>query len=564
MKQPLPTIGARVLGVVLGLFALAGLSACGESGSGNGPAAGTVTLALTDSPSDAFEAVTVTISSAALLGESSPVTIPFPDGEPITVNLLDLDGINQILATASIPEGTYSKVRLQVSEAFVTYADGSTESVRLVANGKVDLNFRGDVTVSADQPIVIQLDFSAADSIKLTTTGSGKLILRPQIFVSTTPTSDDGTTPPIDDLAGVIVSRNDTDRTLTLNVRRTLRVVVAATDTTVILAEDGAPIEFTGLNVGTYVHVEGTLDAQGRVVASLIQVDVARLVTRGEVTQLDTTAGTLVLLHRDGTTTSVTLDESTKVYFLGTDVGLGALTNAQIVYVGGTLDTTDHTTVHATVIRIRPDRLTGTVSDAGGCATGSLSVEISAAHLLARFTAAGITLSPENTIGLDLPTGFSCDGIVNGLRIRTLGRLTPHVPDAVDPNPVRFLAVKRSLLPWHGLPPTVIVVLPQTTVTGTVGTVTPDATDPNVGTFVLSASADAGLFCDNAGRLLRGDVTVVVNASTVFGGGLTFSSALQGQSVTVNGVLTVSGQRPIIKNGLNVQLVAAKVNPASP
>jgi hypothetical protein len=564
MKQPHPVFGARVLGVFLGLLALVGLSACGDSGTGNGPAAGTVTLALTDSPSDAFEAVTVTISSAILLGDSGLVEIPFPDNEPIIVNLLDLDGINQVLATASIPAGSYSKLRLHVTDAFVTYPDGTTETVRLVANGTVDLNFRGDVTVSADQPIVIQLDFSAADSIKLTSTGSGKLILRPQIFVSTTPTSDDGTTPPIDNLEGVIASRDDAEHTLTLNVRRTLRVVVAATDETVILANDGSPIEFTDLNVGTHVHVEGALDAQGRVVATLIQVDSERLLTRGEVTQLDTTAGTLSLLHRDGTTTAVTFDASTKVYFLGTNVGLDALTNAQIVYVGGTLDATDQATVHATVIRIRPDRLTGTVSDAAGCDTGSLSVQISAAHLLARFTAAGITLSPENTIALDLPTGFSCDGIVNGLRIRTLGRLTPHAPDAVDPNPVRFLAVKRSLLPWHGLPPTVIVVLPQTTVTGTVGTVTPDATDPNVGTFVLSASADAGLFCDNAGRLLRGDVTVVVNASTVFGGGLTFSSALQGQSVTVNGVLTVSGQRPIIKNGLNVQLVAAKVNPASP
>ncbi|MFZ5876546.1 MAG: DUF4382 domain-containing protein [Nitrospirota bacterium] len=564
MKLPHPTPGARLLGVFLGLLALVGLSACGNSGTGNGPAAGTVTLALTDSPSDAFEAVTVTISSAALLGESGSVDIPFPDNEPITVNLLDLDGINQILATASIPAGTYTKLRLQVSDAFVTYPDGTTQSVHLVANGKVDLNFRGELTVNADQAIVVQLDFSAADSVKLTSTGSGTLILRPQIFVSTTPTSDDGTTPPIDDLEGVIASRNDVDHTLTVNVRRTLRVVIAATDETVILAKDGTPIEFTDLNVGTYVHVEGALNAQGRVVATLIQVDADRLLTRGEVTQLDAAAGTLTLLHRDGTTTAVTFDATTTVYFLGTNVGLDALTNAQIVYVGGTLDETDPATVHATVIRIRPDRLTGTVSDAAGCATGSLSVQISAAHLLARFTAAGITLSPENTIGVDLPAGFSCDGIVNGLRIRTLGRLTPHVPDAVDPNPVRFQAVKRPLFPWHGGPPNVIVVLPNTTLTGTVGTVTPSATDPTVGTFVLSASADAGLFCATDGRPLQGNVTVVVNASTVFGGDLAFSSALEGQNVSVKGVLSASLQRPIITNGVNLHLVAAEVRPASP
>lgn len=564
MKQPHPTLGARVLGVALGLLALVGLSACGGSGGGSGPAAGTVTLAMTDSPSDAFQAVTVTVSSATLIGSSDPVEIPFPDGQPITVDLLDLDGINQILATASIPEGTYGKLRLQVTDATVTYADGATQSVDLVANGKVDLNFRGPITITAGSTTAIQLDFSAADSIKLASTGSGKLILRPQIFVSTTPTSDDGTTPPIDDLEGVIASRDDAARTVTLNVRRFLHVVVEVTDTTVILAEDGTAIAFTDLNVGTRVHVEGALDTEGRVVASLIQVDADRLLTRGEVTHLDTTAGTLILLHRDGTTTSVTIDAATKVYFLGSEIGVGALTNGQIVYARGTLDATDHTTVHAAVIRIRPDRLTGTVSDAGGCATGSLSVEISAAHLLARFTAAGITLSPENTIGVDLPSGFSCDGIVEGGRIRAFGRLTPHVPDAGDPNPVRFLAVNRSVLPWHGGVPNVIVVLPQTTITGTVGAVAPNAGDPTVGTFVLTVSADAGLFCNLAGHPVIGEITVVVNTSTVFGGGLEFSSALGGQNVMVKGVLTATIRRPVTVGSLTVQLVASEVQPVSP
>jgi hypothetical protein len=101
-------------------------------------------LAITDAPSDPLKAVTVTISSAALLGDSGSVDIPFPDGEPITVNLLDLDGINQVLAAASIPADDYFKLRLQVTEATVTFADDTTpQPVDLVANGKVDLNFRG-------------------------------------------------------------------------------------------------------------------------------------------------------------------------------------------------------------------------------------------------------------------------------------------------------------------------------------------------------------------------------------------------------------------------------------
>lgn len=536
LKQLQNAGGARLLGALLGVLALAGLSAC-AGGGGDQPGAGTVTLAITDSPSDPFKAVTVTISSAALLGDSGSVDIPFPDGEPITLNLLDLDGINQVLATASIPADDYFKLRLRVSDATVTFGDDTTQPVDLVANGKVDLNFRGPITVTDGGSIVIQLDFSAADSIKLTATGSGKLILRPQIFVSTTPTSDDGTTPPIDNLAGVIASRDDAERTLTLNVRRYLQIVVEATDETVILDENGAPILFGDLSVGTFVHVEGTLDEEGHVVASLIQVDPERRLTRGLVTDLDSAGGTLTLLHRDGTTTPVTFDDSTQVFFLGSALATSDLSNGQIVYVRGTPDATDPAIVHAAVIRIRPDRLTGMVSDASGCATGSLSVEISAAHILARLAAAGITLS-ENTIGVDLPSGFSCHGVIDGARIRVLGRLTPHVADAADPNPVRFLAVRRALLPWHGGLPGVIVVLPKATVTGTVGAVTPDSTNPAIGTFALTVTTDAGMFCDRDGRPLSGEIKVVVTTSTVFDDGLEFSSALEGQNVTVDGIVT--------------------------
>ena len=562
MKQPWNIRVAGLLGAIIGLFALAALPGCSSSG-GSTPATGTVTLAMTDSPSDAFQSVLVTISSATLIGSDGPVDIPLPDGEPITVDLLDLDGINQILATASIPEGTYSKLRLMVSEATVTLADGSTQSVDLVANGKVDLNFRSPVTITADSTTAIQLDFSAADSIKLTNTGSGRLILRPQIFVSTTPTSDDGTAPPIDNLAGVIASRDDTARTLTLNVRRYLQPVVETTDDTVIVDQNGSAVQFSDLNVGAFVHVEGALNTEGHVVASMIQVDTERRLARGLVTQLDPASGTLALLHRDGTTTSVTFDASTRVFFLGRAASTDDLSNGQIVYVLGTPDATESAIVHATTIRIRPDRLTGTVTDASGCATGTLSVEISAEYFLSRLSAAGITLSSENTIGLDLSSGFSCTGVVEGARIRVLGRLVPHVPDATDPNPVRFHAVSRSILPWHGGGNGIIVVLPKATVTGTVGTVTPDANNPSIGTFVLAVTADADVFCNADGKPLSGTITVVTTASTTFDGGLTFSPTLEGQRVSVDGILTAKLRLLApINERLTVNLVASEVQPA--
>src|SRR3989338_10888728 len=174
MTHPHPSLGARLVGVALGLFALFFIAACGGSGTGGGPAAGTVTLAMTDAPSDELDALTVTIESATLIGEPGQVPIPLDDA-PITLNLLDLDGINLILARASVPAGTYSKLRLQISHATVTWPGGLsepvTESVTIVADGKVDLNFQGTIEITDGGATTIQLDFSAEDSLKLTETG---------------------------------------------------------------------------------------------------------------------------------------------------------------------------------------------------------------------------------------------------------------------------------------------------------------------------------------------------------------------------------------------------------
>jgi hypothetical protein len=141
------------------------------------------------------------------------------------------------------------------------------------------------------------------------------------------------------------------------------------------------------------------------------------------------------------------------------------------------------------------------------------------------------------------------------------------VPDAADPNAVRFLAIKRSYLPWHGGAPGIIVVLPKATVTGTVGAVTPDSTNPAIGTFALTVTTDAGIFCDGDGRPLSGEIKVVVTTSTVFADGLQFSSALEGQNVTVEGMVTANIRLANLKGDgegpIEIHLVATTVKSAA-
>src|SRR3989338_3098228 len=301
MTHPHPSLGARLVGVALGLFPLFSAAAGGGAGPAGGPAAGTVTLAMTDAPSDELEALTVTIESATLIGEPGQVPIPL-DNAPITLNLLDLDGINQILAAASVPAGRYSKLRLQISNATVTWPDGTTEPVTIVANGKVDLNFQGTIEIADGGATTIQLDFSAEDSLKfedslkLTETGNGKLILRPQIFVTTGLAADHPDNPPIDDVAGLIASVDVGARTFELRTFAGARVTVVVTEATRIVSHDGEA-SFADLRADLRVHVEGALDAQSRLIATAVHIAPNRPVELGVVSNLNATAGTFTLKH---------------------------------------------------------------------------------------------------------------------------------------------------------------------------------------------------------------------------------------------------------------------------
>jgi len=536
MKHQHPSLGAQLVGGAIGLFTLLFVAACG-SGTGGGPAAGTVTLAMTDAPSDELEALTVTIESATLIGDAGQAPIPLPDDAPITLNLLDLDGINQILATASVPAGTYSKLRLQIGDATVTWPGGLTEPVTIVANGKVDLNLQGTIEITDGGATTIQLDFSAEDSLKLTETGDGKLILRPQIFVTTGLAADHPDNPPIDDVAGTVGTVHEDDHTFDLWLRSGAHVTVAVTDATTIVSHDGEA-SFVDLHADLLVHVEGTIDAHGRLVATLVHIVRERFAEYGLITQLNPTAGTFVLKHLARPDTPVAYSTATRVFFLGHILTTADLSNGQLVRVGGEVDGAG--VLQASVIRIRLDRFAGVVTSITGCATdNTLAVKIGPQRLLARLALAGVTL-PNDTIMVQALHDLPCPVLIHeGSLVRVWGRL---IPDPANPGGVRFLAAR-------------VVVLPGPVFLGTVTQVTPDPANPSVGSFLLAVSPAAEVLSDAHGFFVSGVIRVHVTESTVFASGLSFPDALVGHRVGVLGrfVRTPSG----------IQYVAIYVRPAA-
>jgi hypothetical protein len=173
-----------------------GIVACGGGGGSSSSAVatspppvvdstGVVAIAVKDAPSDDFDKIMLTLTSVQLLGNGAPVTVFEGDK---TFDLLDLQSFYDMLAVSDqVPVGSYSKIRLRVTDILLIQDDGNGgETVieaDIPANGKIDLNPRGSFTVSADTAILIEIDLDAKKSIHVVGTGSGSYKFRPVVFV---------------------------------------------------------------------------------------------------------------------------------------------------------------------------------------------------------------------------------------------------------------------------------------------------------------------------------------------------------------------------------------------
>ena len=156
----------------------------GDTGKGTG----SVALLLTDAPIDGFSKFLITVSEISLLGEDGSVSL-FSGNE--TIDLLDLNSHSDLFSlTTNIPAGNYYKVRMQVSDPklLVLDMDGNiledeTVVPKMGGNGKLDLNPRGEIIITAGQTLALQLDMDAQKSIHLIQNGNGDYRFRPVVFI---------------------------------------------------------------------------------------------------------------------------------------------------------------------------------------------------------------------------------------------------------------------------------------------------------------------------------------------------------------------------------------------
>jgi hypothetical protein len=174
------------------------ISACGGGGSSTPEQAAapppvvagkaTVGIVLTDASIEDYDHANVTITSVELIGDGDHALIFSGEKE---IDLLALrDNVELFAVSEDVDPGDYSKIRMQARDMtlVVDNDDDTTTStpVDLVANGKIDLNPRGEFSLAAGDVVFVSLDWDMRESfnsLKLTETGNGKIKMRPVIFV---------------------------------------------------------------------------------------------------------------------------------------------------------------------------------------------------------------------------------------------------------------------------------------------------------------------------------------------------------------------------------------------
>jgi hypothetical protein len=182
------------------------LAGCGDGSSttvASNSGTGTVVVVVTDSATDEFLQVWVTVTKVELLGAQGHFTLF--EGRRVFDLLSMRDDARLLSLGHEVPAGEWSKIRLHVEDVrlvrLVAESDAGTivdcppdvtphpgtvcESIhpKVGGNGKIDLNPRGPITVRSGELVFVQLDLDAQKSIHIVETGSERFIFRPVVFV---------------------------------------------------------------------------------------------------------------------------------------------------------------------------------------------------------------------------------------------------------------------------------------------------------------------------------------------------------------------------------------------
>ena len=338
------------------------------------PQNGTVSLIVSDSPTEDWATIGVKVLSIALTpqGGGTPVTVYTAASPAPTINLLQLDQLNEILGNVSVPVGTYTSATITISgnpgdvlltasadpEAGFAAAAGSTIPPSQIQIMKtqgsvgslavpVTLNLAAPLVVTATQSNALDLDFDLAHPAFIVAhvppSGGGttmwavnfngtlrhrrifditRLILRHH-YGTATAVSSDNTSLTFDKDYPVYPPTNPETA---ISTNQALSILADSTNGTLYYDVDAKTVatihDFSSIAasiVGKYIRVAARYQEDGTLVAVRLWASTSFnsvwLSPEGHVLHVNTTSNTLVLENELGAGVPLTVNANTLFFF---------------------------------------------------------------------------------------------------------------------------------------------------------------------------------------------------------------------------------------------------------
>lgn len=155
----------KSLTVAIMAFSAAGLYGC-DSDSSSSNDESTLSLALTDAPTDQFSAVNITVTGVALQPADGDRE-SFEFDSPKNINLLDYQNGESIalLEDRQVPAGEYDWMRLKLDTDNLSVEDSEGEKTLFIPSGEQTGLKTSGFTVAQDNQASYTVDFDASKSI---------------------------------------------------------------------------------------------------------------------------------------------------------------------------------------------------------------------------------------------------------------------------------------------------------------------------------------------------------------------------------------------------------------
>jgi hypothetical protein len=222
----------------------------------------------------------VTMTGLTLTPQSggSPTSV-LPGGNAVTVDFASLMDFATIFTLSNIPPGTYNALGITLANPQLTYLDTSTlpPSLKTISPTMlplaINLNLSPAIPVASYGTVGLQLDFNLLNSVSVGS--NNQFAVTPTFTAKLASASGSSGFAELEDLSGIVqsVSTNLTNSSFvgsfTISRPSTQPLTVYVTSSTTFDGVSG----LSGLAAGTFVEIDAFLDANGNVVANIVEAE---------------------------------------------------------------------------------------------------------------------------------------------------------------------------------------------------------------------------------------------------------------------------------------------------